>query len=65
VAGGWRKLSNEFHNMYTSLNVIRVIISRTIRWERHVARMEEMRSTHSILVEIPEGKRPLERPRRG
>jgi hypothetical protein len=29
VAGGWRKLHNEeLHNLYTSLNIMRVIESR-------------------------------------
>jgi hypothetical protein len=30
-AGGWRRLHNEFHNLYASLNIIRVIKSRTMR----------------------------------
>jgi hypothetical protein len=41
VAGGWRRLHNEeLRNMYTSLNIIRMIKSRRMRWARHVARME-------------------------
>jgi hypothetical protein len=32
VAGGWRSLHNEkLHNLYASLNIIRVIKSRRIR----------------------------------
>jgi len=32
VAGGWRNLYNEeFHNLYASLNIIRVIKSRRMR----------------------------------
>jgi hypothetical protein len=32
VAGGWRRLHNEeLHNLYTSLNIIRVIKSRKMR----------------------------------
>jgi hypothetical protein len=31
---------------------------------RHVARMGEVRNVYIILVGIPEGKRPLGRPRR-
>ena len=38
--------------------------SRTMRWARHVARMEEGRGVHGVLVRKPEGKRPLGRPRR-
>jgi hypothetical protein len=35
-----------------------------MRLARNVARMGEMRSTYSILIRKPEGKRPLGRPRR-
>jgi hypothetical protein len=28
VAGGWRRLHNELHNLYASSNIIRVIKSR-------------------------------------
>jgi len=41
-----------------------MIKSRRMRWAGHVARMEERRGVYSILVEKPEGKRPLGRPRR-
>ena len=34
------------------------------RWAGHVARMSEERGVYTILVGKPEGKRPLERPRR-
>jgi hypothetical protein len=34
VAGGWRRLHNEeLQDLYTSLNIIRVIKSRRMRWE--------------------------------
>jgi hypothetical protein len=40
VAGGWRRLHNEeFHNLYASLSIIRVIKSRRMRLVAHVARM--------------------------
>jgi hypothetical protein len=65
VAGGWRRLHNEeLHNLYASIDVIRVIKSRWMKWVGHVARMGEMRNTYNILVRKPEGERPLERPRR-
>ena len=35
-----------------------------MRWAGHVARMEEGRGLHKVLVEKPAGKRPLGRPRR-
>jgi hypothetical protein len=40
MIGGSRKLHNEeFHNLYSSLCIIRMIKSRRIRWAGHVARM--------------------------
>jgi hypothetical protein len=36
----WIKLHNEeLHNLYSSLNIIRMIKSMRMRWEGHVARM--------------------------
>jgi hypothetical protein len=64
VTADWRKLHNEeLHNLYSSLNIIRMIKSRKMRWAWHVARMEK-RNAYRILVGKPEGKRPLGRPRR-
>jgi hypothetical protein len=38
--GGWRKLNNEeFHNLYSSPSIIRMIKSRRTRWSWHVARI--------------------------
>jgi hypothetical protein len=50
--------------MYSSPSIIRMIKSRRMRWAGHVARMGEKRNAYRILVGKPEGKRPLERPRR-
>jgi hypothetical protein len=44
--------------------MVRVIKSRRTGWARHVARMGEERCVYRVLVGWPEGKRPLERPRR-
>jgi hypothetical protein len=42
--GSWRKLHNdELHSLYSSPNIVRVIISRRMRWAGHVARMGEGR----------------------
>ena len=43
--------------------IFRVIKSRRMRWEGHVARMGERRCAYRILVGKPERKRPLGRPR--
>jgi hypothetical protein len=65
VTGEWRKLhSGELHNLYSSPDIIRRIKSMRMRWAGHVARMGEGRNVYRVLVGKPEGKRPLERPRR-
>jgi hypothetical protein len=65
VTGEWRKLYNgELHYLYSSPDIIRQIKSRRMRWPGHVARMGEGRNVYMVLVGKPEGKRPLERPRR-
>jgi hypothetical protein len=65
VTGEWRKLHNEeLRNLYSLPSIIRIIKSKRIRWVGHVARMEAKRNAYRLLVEKPEGKRPLGRPRR-
>jgi hypothetical protein len=48
----------------SSPNIIRTIKSRRMRWAGHLARMGEKRNAYRLLVEKPEGKRLLGRPRR-
>ena len=44
VTGEWRRLHNEeLNDLYSSLNIVRVIKSRIMRWAGHVARMGEER----------------------
>jgi hypothetical protein len=43
---------------------MRVIKSRRMRWEEHVAHMGKMRNACSILVEKPEGKRHTYQPQK-
>ena len=43
---------------------VRVIISRRMGLAGHVAHMGDIRGVYRVLVEKPEGKRPLGRPRR-
>jgi hypothetical protein len=65
VIGEWRKLHNEeLHNLYSSQNIIKQIKSWIMRWAGHVARMGEERKVYKVLVEKPEGKRQMGRPRR-
>jgi hypothetical protein len=65
VTGEWRKLHNEeLHNLYSSPDIIKQVKSRLMRWAGHVARMGEERKVYKVLVGKPEGKRPLDRPRR-
>jgi hypothetical protein len=61
----WRKLHNEeLHSLYSSPDIIRQFKSRRMRWAGHVARVGEERKMYKVLMEKPEGKRPLGRPRR-
>jgi hypothetical protein len=63
MIGGWRKLHNEeLHNLYSSPRIIIMMKSRRMRWAGHVTLMG--RKVYMILVGKPDGKRPLERPKR-
>ena len=63
--GVWRKLHNEeLNDLYSLPNIVRVVKSRRMRWAGHLARMEEDRGVHRVLVGKPEGMMPLGRPRR-
>jgi hypothetical protein len=65
VAGGWIKLHNEeLHGLYSLHSIVRVIKARRMRWAEHVARVGEVSAAYNVLVGRPEGRRPLERPRR-
>ena len=67
VTGEWRKLHNEEpYDLYCSLSTCnaRVIKPRRMRWAGHVACLWERRGLYRMLVGKPEGKKPLERPRR-
>jgi hypothetical protein len=55
--------NEELHNLYFSPSIIRIVKSRRMKWAGHVARKGEKRNVHRLLVEKPEGKRPLERPK--
>jgi hypothetical protein len=57
MTGGWRKLYNEeLHDLYSSLNIIRIMKSRRMRGSGHVTRIGEKRNAYRLLVGKPEGK---------
>jgi hypothetical protein len=61
VAGDWRRLHNEeLHNLYSPLNIIKVIKSRRTRWVGYRARNEETRNEWSVNLK----EKPLGRPKR-
>jgi hypothetical protein len=61
VTGERRKLHNEeFNDLYSSPNVIRLIKSRKMRLTGHIASTGEKRGAHVVLVGKPEGKNHLE-----
>jgi len=65
VTREWRKLHiEELYDLY-SPNIFQATKSRKMRWVGHVAHMGERRGVYRVLVEKPEGKRPLGRPRCG
>jgi hypothetical protein len=64
VTEQWRRVCNkELHTLYFSTNIIRVTKSRRLRWAGRVAHMRARRGAYRVLLGIPEGRRPLERPR--
>jgi hypothetical protein len=56
--------NGEFHDLYSSPDIISQFKSSRMRWDGHAAHVGEGRSVYMFLVGMPEGKRPLERPRR-
>jgi hypothetical protein len=65
VTGECRRLHNEeLRDLYSSPSIIRIIKSWRMRRAGNVARMGKKRITYRLLIGKPEGKRPLERPRR-
>jgi hypothetical protein len=64
VTGEWRKLHNEeLRDFYSSPGIIRILKTRRMRWEGHVARMGEKRNAYRLLAQKSEGKRPIGRTR--
>ena len=64
VTGDWRRLHNEeLNDLYSTPIIVRVIISRIMRWVGHVAPKGEETGVYRVLVGKPEGRRTLGRPR--
>jgi len=64
VTGEWRRLHiEELCDLYSSPNIIRVIKSRRITWDVHVARMRDSGGAYRTVVVKSDGKRPVGRPR--
>ena len=62
VIGKWTTMLNDRHHKpYSSLNIIRAIISRKISWARRVICMGERRGVHMVLAGKPDGKRTMGR----
>jgi hypothetical protein len=62
VTGSWRRLYHEeFHNLYSSPNIIKLIKSRRTRWVEHLPSIGETRNVYKILVGKPERKSSLGR----
>jgi hypothetical protein len=54
---GWRKLhSEELHNLYSSPYIVRMIISRRMRWAGHVVCMGEIGNAYKIWLESLKGR---------
>ena len=54
VAGEWMRLCVELSNLNSSTNIIREIMSRKTRRERHVTHMGESKSPRRVLAARPE-----------
>ena len=50
----------ELNDLYSSPSIVRVIKSRRMRSARHVARMEEGRGVHKVLVGKPGGDQDVD-----
>lgn len=61
VTGGWRKLLNEeFHSLFSSQKISRVIKSRRMSWTGHVACIGEARMLTKFWIEYSKGTKHSE-----
>ena len=62
--GEWRSLHNdELHTFYCSVDIVRTIKFRTLKWAGNVARMRQYKWAFKILRGNPTEKSSLGRPR--
>jgi hypothetical protein len=60
VRGEWRRLHiEELYNLYSSPNIILFMKLKRVRWAGRGARMGEKKNACRVLLEKPEGERPL------
>jgi hypothetical protein len=60
VTGCWRNLHNvELHNLYSSLNIIKIMNLRKTGRADHASCMSVMKNAYRLLVREPENKRSL------
>jgi hypothetical protein len=65
VTGECTKLHSEkLDTLYSSPNIIKQIKSRRLRLAGRVTHIGEKKNMYKVLMGKPDGKRPLERPRR-
>lgn len=63
--GEWRRRHNiEIRNQYNDYDIIAQIKSRRLRWAGHVLRRDRGKLLKEAGLGVPEGKRPLGRPKR-
>lgn len=64
TTGRYRTRTNrELEDLYGEPNIVREIKSKRLQWAGHVRRLPDNRTVRLVWEEIPEGKRPLGRPR--
>jgi hypothetical protein len=60
-AEGGNYIIEELHNLYSSSNIVRMVISRRMRWAGHVEHRRKKSTAYKVLAKKPEEMRPLGR----
>jgi hypothetical protein len=57
VTGGWRTFNDEeLHILYSSPDIIKMVLSRRMKWAGQITRRVEMRNAYRILLGKSEGR---------